>query len=203
MAKLMKHVGVYGEKPCVVVFRELPDEPNNCLILLSNTLDGKFHDDVMSVVDSAEGQESNNISEVLFRRRLSDGENMLEALHTRNKLTKVSVDMVQITPVHNQKVQLAEVNAELRKIANQSNPPLKTEANPESLVTPSTQTTEGNDSPEDIATNLLAQAQLIEEDAKAMLSDAESKREEAYKLNPDLAPKRGPGRPPKKETAEI
>ena len=36
----------------------------------------------MSVVDSQEAQESNNISEVFFRRRLTDGENMLEALHT-------------------------------------------------------------------------------------------------------------------------
>jgi hypothetical protein len=73
MANMMKHVGVYGEKPCVVVFRALPEEPTNALVCLSDNLDGVLHDDVMSVVDSPEGQNSNEISEVFFRRRLSDG----------------------------------------------------------------------------------------------------------------------------------
>ena len=52
MAELLKHVGLYGEKPCVVVFRELPEEPDNALICISNSLEGQLHDDVMSVVDS-------------------------------------------------------------------------------------------------------------------------------------------------------
>ena len=76
MADMTKHVGVYGEKPCVVVFRTLPDDEQNALVILSDSLEGQFHDDIMSVVDSQEAQESNNISEVFFRRRLTDGENM-------------------------------------------------------------------------------------------------------------------------------
>ena len=195
MAQLLKHVGLYGEKPCVIVFRELPEEPENALICISNSLEGQLHDDVMSVVDSQEGQESNSISDVLFRRRLSDGENMLEALHSRKKLTKVPVNMVTLTPLPNQSVPLEEVNKELKQIENGSNPALKTETDPQVLE--STTTTadmlgesvpEGEDK-DAVARNLLTQAELLEEDAKAIMADAEAKKAEAYNIAPELAPK--------------
>jgi hypothetical protein len=198
MATITKHVGVYGGKPCVVVFRELPQDLDHALIISSNSLDGQFHDDVMSVIDSEEAQSSNDISEVLHRRRLSDGENMLNALHTRGKLQRVPVDMVTMTPYPNQEIALKELNAEIRKIQTGSNPPLKTETNPTTLDQPvATEAESSSDDPTEIAKNLLAQASLIDEDAKALVADAEAKRQEAYRLDPELAPKRGPGRPPK------
>ena len=196
MADMMKHVGVYGEKPCIVVFRELPDDEQNALVILSDSLEGQFHDDIMSVVDSAEAQESNNISEVFFRRRLTDGENMLEALHTRQKLVKAPVNMVNLTPLPNQTVSLEEVNKELRQIENQSNPPLKTETEAARIDTGAPVDEDGSD-PEAVANNLLSQATLLEEDAKALIEDAEAKRKQAFDLAPDLRPKKGPGRPAK------
>ena len=198
MAELLKHVGKYGDKPCVVVFRELPDDSENALIVVSDTLEGQLHDDVMSVIDSPEGQESNSVSDVLFRRRATDGNNLLEVLHTTKKLIKVPVAMVKLTPMPNQEVELADVNAELGKIESGSNPPLKTENIVEGDVPAPvvTDMAEGSE-PADVANNLLAQASLLEEDAKALLSDAEMKKSEAYRLAPELSPKRGPGRPPK------
>ena len=204
MAELLKHVGKYGDKPCVVVFRQLPDDTENALIVVSDTLEGQLHDDVMSVIDSPEGQESNSVSDVLFRRRATDGNNQLEVLHTTKKLIKVPVAMVKLTPMPNQEVELADVNAELGKIEAGSNPPLVTENmtvgdvadGPAPVVT---DIEEGSE-PSDVANNLLAQASLLEEDAKALLSDAESKKSEAYRLAPELSPKRGPGRPPKVST---
>ena len=192
----MKHVGVYGEKPCIVVFRELPDDEQNALVILSDSLEGQFHDDIMSVVDSAEAQESNNISEVFFRRRLTDGENMLEALHTRQKLVKAPVNMVNLTPLPNQTVSLEDVNKELRQIENESNPPLKTETEAARIDTGAPVVEDGSD-PEAVANNLLSQATLLEEDAKALIEDAEAKRKQAFDLAPDLRPKKGPGRPAK------
>ena len=196
MADMMKHVGVYGEKPCIVVFRELPDDEQNALVILSDSLEGQFHDDIMSVVDSAEAQESNNISEVFFRRRLTDGENMLEALHTRQKLVKAPVNMVNLTPLPNQSVSLEEVNRELKQIENDSNPPLKTESDVARIDTGAPVVEDGSD-PEAVANNLLSQATLLEEDAKALIEDAEAKRKQAFDLAPDLRPKKGPGRPAK------
>ena len=196
MADMMKHVGVYGEKPCIVVFRELPDDEQNALVIISDSLEGQFHDDIMSVVDSAEAQESNNISEVFFRRRLTDGENMLEALHTRQKLVKAPINMVSLTPLPNQTVSLEEVNKELKQIENESNPPLKTETDVARIDTGAPVVEDGSD-PEAVANNLLSQATLLEEDAKALIEDAEAKRKQAFDLAPDLRPKKGPGRPAK------
>ena len=199
---MTKHVGLYGDKPCVVVFRQLPDEADQALIVISDSLEGQFHDDIMSVVDSPEGQESNNVSEVFFRRRLTDGENMLEALHTRGKLTKVPVDMVKLTPAPNQAVELAEVNAELQKIETGSNPPLVTEQNVENLSQGNVPVDEAEDQNQ-VAQNLLSQASLLREDAKVLLGDADAKEEEAYKIAPELKPKKGPGRPPKSASLDV
>jgi hypothetical protein len=202
MPKMTKHVGTYGEKPCVVVFRELPEDDAHALVIISDSLEGQLHDDVMSVVDSQEGQGSNEISEVFFRRRLTDGENMLEALHTRGKLVKAPVEMVKLTPMPNQAVQLKEINLELKKISEDTNPPLKTEVDPANMRVETPTVAEGDD-PEQVANNLLSQASLLEEDAKALLNDADTKRAQAYELAPDLRPKKGPGRPAKTSIEDL
>ena len=89
MPQLTKHVGKYGEKPCLVVFRELPGEADYCLIVQTDTLDSRQHDDLMNVVVSAEAQESNDISQVLHRRQFTDGSNVLTGLHYSKKKTLI------------------------------------------------------------------------------------------------------------------
>ncbi len=98
MAEILKHVGKYGEKPCVVVFREIPNEPENCLIVESASLEERDHDDLMATVTSVEAQSSGDISQVLARRQLSNGEQMLNYLHFHKKLQKVPVSLVSLTP---------------------------------------------------------------------------------------------------------
>tara|TARA_Y100001972_G_C7633325_1_gene317938 strand:- start:365 stop:1030 length:666 start_codon:yes stop_codon:yes gene_type:complete len=219
MAEVMKHVGKVGEKPCVVLYREVPGEAENALIVKTETLPDSQHDALMNVVGSAEAQESNDIADVLDRRQFADGQNILQALHFDRRIEKVSVDLVTLTPTPATSVSLAEVNAEIRKIKNESNPPLNTEVDPatlresvESPVTPvdaiETDPTLAQQSvgiPEvaseadeaQIANNLLNQALILEDDAAAILRDAEAKKQEAYRLNPELKPKKGPGRPKK------
>lgn len=204
MANLMKHVGKFGEKPCVVVFREVPNEPNNCLIVETSTLTNQKHDDLMNVVQSLEAQESNDISEVLSRRQFTDGSNMLNDLHLSKKLQKVETNLVFLTPTPSEKISLSDVNKEINKIKNQSNPPLKTEVDPvsvDTMVNPdpvdTTTTTDNGTEPEAVARNILMQADLMTEDANKMLAEAEAKRNEAFELDPSLKPKKGPGRPPK------
>jgi len=190
MAQILKHVGKIGEKPCVVVFREVPNEPENCLIVESNSLSDQKHDDLMNIVQSAEAQESNNIADVLSRRQFSDGTNMLNDLHFSKKLQKVSVDMVFLTPTPSQKVSLKEVNVEINKLEGGYTPP-KTEVDPVSVDTqPLTESTEAAVPEASVAENLLVQAELLEQDAKALLQDADAKKSEAYKLDPSLKPKK-------------
>lgn len=188
MANLMKHVGKFGEKPCVVVFREVPNEPENCLIVESNSLIDQKHDDLMNVVQSAEAQESNNIADVLSRRQFTDGSNMLNDLHFSKKLQKVSVDLVFLTPTPSDKVSLKEVNTEINKLEGGYTPP---KTDPVSVDTqPISESAEAVAPDASVAESLLVQAELLEQDAKALLDDAESKKSEAYKLDPSLKPKK-------------
>jgi hypothetical protein len=216
---MMKHVGKVGEKPCVVLFREVPNEQDSCLVIETGGLNSQQHDALMSVIQSPEAQESNEVSEVLNRRQFPDGSNMLTALHYSRKISKVPVSLVKLTPIPNQEIALSDVNAELRKIKNKSNPPLKTEIPPQTVaanpVTVETDTAlrevqevvtaeqsaeapaPGSHDDVEIARTLIMQAQLLEEDAQGLLRDAENKRTKAYDLAPELQPRRGPGRPPK------
>lgn len=188
MANLMKHVGKIGEKPCVVVFREVPNEPENCLIVESNSLNDQKHDDLMNVVQSAEAQESNNIADVLSRRQFSDGSNMLNDLHFSKKLQKVSVDLVFLTPTPSDKVSLKEVNAEINKLEGGYTPPKTDPVNVDTQrISESAETVAPDAS---VAESLLVQAELLEQDAKSLLEDAEAKKSEAYKLDPSLKPKK-------------
>jgi hypothetical protein len=190
---VLKHVGKYGEKPCVVVFREVPNEPDNCLIVETGALDDQKHDDLMNIVQSLEAQESNEISEVLSRRQFTDGSNVLNDLHFTKKLVKVASNLVYLTPTPTDKIALSEVNNEIKKLNNESNPPMNTEVNPDVIMNEQkVETSDGG-----MAEGLLAQAELIEGDAKAMMEDAAAKKAKAYELDPSLAPKKGPGRPPK------
>src|SRR5210317_2001400 len=163
MAELLKHVGKYGEKPCVVVFREVPNEPDNCLIVESSTLEETKHDALMNVVQSTEAQESNNLSEVLARRQFSDGTNMLNDLHFSRKLQKVTTDLVFLTPAPNKKVALTDVNVEIRKIETGSNPASITEVDPAGLDTQPATTDVVNESNTQNAESLIVQAELLEE----------------------------------------
>jgi len=129
MPQLTKHVGKYGEKPCLVVFRELPGEADYCLIVQTDTLDSRQHDDLMNVVVSAEAQESNDISQVLHRRQFTDGSNMLTGLHYSKKLQKVPVSHVSLTPLPNQSLPLADVNREIKKLEGGYTPPKPEESN--------------------------------------------------------------------------
>ncbi len=198
---IMKHVGKYGEKPCVVVFREIPNEPENCLVIMSDSLDEVKHDNLMNVVQSAEGQEAKEFSEVLNRRQFSSGENMLQQLHAEGKLAKVPVSMVSLTPTPNDSIALAEVNAEIKKLENDPVPPVTDPAHladdpAESNVSAPSVADSNVDSP---AQGLLLQAELMEQDAEAMLAEAKEKKRQAFEMDPSLKPKRGPGRPPKED----
>ena len=138
-------------------------------------------------------------------------------MHFDKRIEKVSVDLVSLTPTPSDSIALAEVNAEIRKIGNNSNPPLKTDpiqpidnvdnqsvtTNPvvaesdPTLAQTNAPVVEGDVNESQIALNLLQQATILEDDAHAIMNDAEAKRQEAYRLNPDLEPRKGPGRPKK------
>ena len=186
MSKFMKHVGKdkLGNR-VVVVFRELPEDPEHCLVVRSDALIEMYHDNLMKTVGSNTAQATVNLYEVLSRSHFSDGGQMLNTLHERGLLQKVPVTDIKMEPLPNRQVPLRDVN---KAIAEGNIPEAPAEV--AEAQTPV-------DSPVLVDTSLaeskLLQARLMEDDAKKL-------REEAYDLDPDL--KKG-GRPSKKQQKKV
>jgi hypothetical protein len=196
MANIIKHVGKFGEKPCVVVFRELPEDKDNCLIVQMSGLNGRMHDELMTAVESTEAQSAKTLADVLSRKIFSDGQPMLNALHYGKYLQKVPVSQVWATPLPNQSIPLAELNQAIASIEGGYVPPLNNEAHlkqeEKPVLNENTNETslvvgQNTDEPS-IARNLLTQAELMMSDADSLRNEAARKLEEAYSMDPSLRP---------------
>jgi len=114
----MKHVGKMANNGAkvVVAYRTLPGDANSALVIGTNSLSDSWHDALMSVVQDISGQSANELAELLAVRKFPDGLNMLEGLHKRGLLKKVSTSGVIMTPSSTASVPLDELN---RLIAEQ------------------------------------------------------------------------------------
>src|SRR5210317_56956 len=108
----LKHVGRIknNQKKCCVVYRVLPGDPNNCLIVMTQSLDAAEHDALINLVDSSTAQQSEELGLAMARAQLPDGRNMLAGFHTTGKLLKVATNQVEMTPNNTTTVQLDVLN---------------------------------------------------------------------------------------------
>ena len=108
----MKHVGKMKNNSArvAVVYRTLPGEPNNALVVGTNGLPDAYHDSLMGVIESDSGQQANELADVLASRRFPDGEVILQWLHARGHLKKVPTTLVIMTPSKQNTIQLNELN---------------------------------------------------------------------------------------------
>lgn len=108
----MKHVGKMknnGARVCIV-YRTLPNDPYNALVVGTGQLGDAYHDALMTVVQDQSGQQANELADILAVRKFPDGVFMLEWLHTKGHLKKVPTNNVLVTPAPNQSIQLDELN---------------------------------------------------------------------------------------------
>lgn len=190
---MTKHTGVLANtgKNIVVVFMSLPDDPDSALVVDTDALPDSFNEALRKVVDSTEGQQAENLADVLARRMSPDGSNttLLQKFHAAGRLQKVPVDLVTMTPRRG-------INWPLREILDA----MKTTKQEETLgfddLDPETraqvaaelkrfnvhaknmegETAAGNKAE---AANLIRMAELLE-------ADAQTKREQAYRIDPSL-----------------
>lgn len=109
---MLKHVGKMkhnGAKVCVV-YRTLPGDAYNALVVGSSTLSDAYHNSLMSEVESAQCQQANELGDHLSSRYFTDGTNMLEQLHNTGKLVKVLTSNVWMTPDTVTEISLDELN---------------------------------------------------------------------------------------------
>jgi hypothetical protein len=206
MAQFIKHVGVNGQgKKCVVVFRELPGDPDSALVIPTEALPQLYHDDLIKAIEHPNCQDLMDTSDYLFRQVFNDGTNMLNTLHQKGWMVKVPTKSVAMTPKPGVVINLVDLNRELKQINN-----AQTAAGTRSSDIANTAT--AINPPGVITDDILASKYRIQ--ANQFETEARRLREEAEKLDPKgaavVAPvspmqstatseivKRGRGRPAK------
>lgn len=199
MAKFFKHVGEHNGKRVVIVEKSIPGEPHMCAVIYSTNIPSKFHDDIMKLLESAEGQNEKEFGLILNRRQGTDGRNLLQAIAQEGYLKKAPTNQVIVKPNAASAIRLDELNnllkmagegetaiAKLEQLERESgfkdtrkNPPSKT---PAAAVA---------DLMDDaaLATNYVSQATRMKAEAQSLLAEAQRLEEEAAKLNPSMAKK--------------
>jgi hypothetical protein len=95
-----KHIGELADESkakVVIVYRTVPGEPNNCLVVGTKFLPDIYHNALMRAVESDGGQQSQELGEFLGRQTFPDGTNMLAILHNDNYIKKFSTKDVIVT----------------------------------------------------------------------------------------------------------
>ena len=108
----MKHVGKMKNNSArvAVVYRTLPGEATNCLVVGTQGLSDSYHDSLMTLIESDSGQQANELADILSVRKFPDGSNMLQYLHVNGHLKKVRTEMVLMTPNTQTQIPLNELN---------------------------------------------------------------------------------------------
>lgn len=235
---MLKHIGRHGDRKVALLFREVPGEEHMCLVVYPETLPTHIHNSIMLTLESPAGQAATNLSEVLHRNLLPDGRPQLEALHREGMIKKIPTNQVIVTPTAQSSVKLDEMNKIIREMeqggealkrlqeidanAGIVDPAQKRKAEAEfkrgqerdaqstnTPYVPPLQSVDGALDDKTLASNMLAQAKRMEQEAQGMIAEAARMKKEAERMVPNvtpavLAPPPEPprrGRPPKAEKA--
>ena len=110
----IKHIGKLKDSNAnvAIIFRTVPGEPENALVIGPKFLDNNYHDSFMKALESAEGQDSFELGTHLAKSRFNDGVEMLPYLHQNNFIKKVPTNNVIVTmgAGNDGQVQLDELN---------------------------------------------------------------------------------------------
>ena len=95
----IKHIGkmVDGGAPVAIIFRTVPGEPKNCLVVGPKFLDNNYQDTFMKALESAEGQSAFELGHHLMKSRFSDGVEILAFLHQNNFIKKMPTEKIMVS----------------------------------------------------------------------------------------------------------
>jgi hypothetical protein len=199
----LRHVGKHGDRKVAVVFREVPGETHMCLVTYTETLNQHIHDPMMQSIESDIGQNSENLADALNRTYTKDGRPILTYLHMEGLLKKINTEQVVMTPAPNTRIKLSELNSILdemkqgesavRRLAElDASTGLQDPADvarrlrgDQNVNVPSTDGILGDST---LAKQRLEQAQRMEREAKGLLAEAQRLIEEAKAMDPAVAP---------------
>lgn len=193
MAEMIRHTGVLNNtgKNVVVAFMSLPEDPEHALVIDTDALPDQFNENLRKIVESVDGQNAQNLADVLARRMSPDGSNvtMLQKLHGAGRLQRVSIDLVTMTPrrginwplrqvIEAMKQQEETVPANLEDLDPETRAQVVAEMGKFNVHATNMEgtTAEGQKAE---AAGLIRMAEMLE-------ADAMSKRQQAYRLDPSL-----------------
>ena len=204
---MLKHIGRHGDRKVAIVFREIPNEAHMCLVIYPDVLPTHIHNSVMSVLESAPGQQASNLADVFHRNLLPDGRPILEALHKEGMLKKINTNQVILTPTATANVKLDEVNRLVKEMESGSEalkrmqeidsnsgmvaPEVKRQAeaafkNRQQGVAPVQAPANGALDDHSLAANMLVQAKAMESEAQGLINEAARMKKDAERMFPGV-----------------
>ena len=100
----------HNQRRVIVAYKVLPGEPEHCVVVTTENLEAGDHDALIKLVESASGQQADDLATVMMRANLPDGSNMLARFHTTGKMVKVKTSEVEMVPNQNTSIKLSELN---------------------------------------------------------------------------------------------
>ena len=95
-----KHIGELADQSkakVVIMYRTVPGEPNNCLVVGTKFLPDMYHNGQMKAVESEGGQDADEFADYASRQTFADGTNMLALLHNDNYIKKFKTNEIMVT----------------------------------------------------------------------------------------------------------
>ena len=99
-----------NKRRVIVAYKVLPGDPDHCVVVTTENLEAGDHDALIKLVESAAGQEADDLATVMMRTQLSDGSNMLARFHTTGKMVKVKTAEIEMIPNQNTSIRLSDLN---------------------------------------------------------------------------------------------
>lgn len=112
----IKHCGRHNNKKVAIVYKQVPGEDHMCLVLYTESMPSRLHDEVMKVIESAAGQSAKELADAMHRHIMADGTNCLNTVHTARLLQKVPTIQVVVTANSQSQVRLDILNDLLKKM---------------------------------------------------------------------------------------
>lgn len=169
MPTFIKHTGQVNSngKKCVVVFRKLPGDNSNCLVVETESLPQLYHDTLIEAVESPAGQAEADFFNFAQRSVFHDGVNMLQGMHQNGWLRRLPTVDVTMMPTPELKINLSELNVQLDNL----DPAGKTTSG--SISTPSEPANApGTLSDQQIANQMRSQAAFFRQEAERLFKEA-------------------------------
>ena len=200
MARFFKHVGEHNGKKVVIVEKSIPGEDHMCAVIYTSIIPTRFHDEIMQLLETPEGQAEKEFGMILHRRMSDDGRTILQAIAQEGFLKKAPANQVIVKPNASSAIRLDELNKLLREAGEGQHAidrleqldreagirdPIKI-AEGKRMAEAAALKASQNDALDDksIAQNYLAQAMRMRNEADTLIAESKRLEDEAAKLSP-------------------